>query len=73
MFEICFTDVFCSALGLTPHPGLLKAMTPEDDPSAPILEVYVDSELGSAGLRAFAAALLVSLREAVLVVIMQPY
>lgn len=48
-----------SALGLVAHPGLLKALTNEEDATAPILEIYIDSPIGPPGLRAFCAALLV--------------
>jgi hypothetical protein len=48
----------CSALSLTAHPSFTKALNNEEDATAPIEEICTDSEIGSAGLRAFCAALL---------------
>lgn len=47
-----------TALGLTAHPPFAKALANDEDPTAPIAEVYSDMEVGPAGIRAFCAALL---------------
>lgn len=43
---------------MTAHPSITKALNNEEDAAAPIEEICTDSEIGSAGLRAFCAALL---------------
>lgn len=52
----CFR--LCRALGLSAHPPFAKALANDEDPTAPIAEVYSDMEVGPAGIRAFCAALL---------------
>jgi len=48
----------CTALGLTPHASIMEALSNDEDPAAPILQVCTHTEVGSAGVRAFCAALL---------------
>jgi hypothetical protein len=60
----CVTDstllnaTHCRALGIQPHPSISKALSNDEDPTAPILEICTDTEIGTAGVRAFCAALL---------------
>ncbi len=48
-----------SALAINANPSILKALNNDEDPAAPILEICIDTDLGSVGTRALCAALLV--------------
>ena len=48
----------CKLLGVKEDPAVTKALNPEPDAAAPIVVIATDTQLGPAGVRALAAALL---------------